>query len=181
MGAISALLLISSLRAWADVSFGKWEWDIVTLRHGRHLPPLKISKLFFSGEDSLAGRLEANISLKNSGADREGILLRYDLSAKVYSISNPRKEKGWTIPFAVDERRIPRLKSGQGLNVSFDITEVTRDYFKRLSLEGWRPEKIKMKIMIEPQQGEDSALKKTESILPIVNLSKSTEKKGIHD
>jgi hypothetical protein len=169
------------LQARAALSFGDWSWMLTPVRHGRHYPPQEISRLDISAGTALPGRLAANLALKNSGADREGILLRYDLSAEVYSVSDPQKERGWTIPFVVDERRVPQIKSGQSLNVSFDVTEIVKDYFKQLFLEGWRPKKIKMEIMIEPRQGEDSALKKTEATLPIFGALKSRKENKSRD
>lgn len=137
------------------------------MRHERHLPPVKISLLPMKTHNAIPGILKANIILKNSGKEREGLLLRYVLSAQIDSPLSPQKEKGWTIPFAVDERRVPRIQSGQNLEVPFDVSGVVKDYFKRLALEGWRPEKIKMTVMIEPQQGRDSALTQASSVLPI--------------
>ncbi len=167
------------LQARATLSFGTWSWVLTPVRHGRHYPSQEISRLDISGDAAIPGRLAANLALQNLGPQREGILLRYDLSAEVYSISDPKKERGWTIPFVVDERRVPQLKADQSLTLNFDVTESVKDYFKQLFLEGWRPEKIKMEIMIEPRQGEDSALKKIESTLPILSAKKN-DKENIH-
>ena len=161
--------------AFASISFGEWSWQILNKRENS--APAPIDEILLPPNGYLKGRLKAVLNINNQGKSREGILLRYTLSAKVYSISNPEKDKGWTIPFAVDERRVPILKSGQTLPVVFDVTEPVKDYFKRLALEGWKPAKIKIEVMIEPRQGENSALKTTQTVLSVSEDSPSLEKK----
>ncbi len=161
--------------AFASISFGEWSWQILNKRENS--APAPIDEILLPPNGYLKGRLKAVLNLNNQGASREGILLRYTLSAKVYSSSNPKREEGWTIPFAVDERRVPILKSGQNLPVVFDVTDPVKDYFKRLSLEGWKPEKIKMEVMIEPRQGENSALKTTQTVLNVAEDVSLLEKK----
>ena len=161
--------------AFATISFGDWSWQILNKRENS--APAPIDEILLPPNGYLKGRLKAVLNLNNQGASREGILLRYTLSAKVYSITKPEKDKGWTIPFAVDERRVPILRSGQTLPVVFDVTDPVKDYFKQLALEGWKPAKIKIEVMIEPRQGENSALKTTQTVLNVAGDASLLEKK----
>ncbi len=161
-----AVLGMFSSPAFASISFGPWSWQLLNKQNTRPLSAITAIPLPLKG--SFKGRLKAVVMIINHGENREGILLRYALSADIYSEADPQKYHGWTIPFAVDERRVPILKSGQSLPVVFDVTDSVKDYFRGLALEGWNPEKIKIEVMIEPRQGEDSALKTTESILNVV-------------
>lgn len=162
---LAAVLGVWVSPAFASISFGAWSWRIIDKQKTR--APSPVTKIILPPNGYLKGRLRAVLSVVNHGESREGILLRYALSANVYSTADPKNDHGWTIPFAVDERRVPILKSGQSLPIIFDVTDSVKDYFKRLSLEGWKPSQIKMEVMIEPRQGEDSALQTTQSFLSI--------------
>ncbi len=168
-----AVLGALSSPAFAAISFGNWSWRLLDKQNTQ--PLSLITQIPLPKNGYLKGRLKAVLVVVNQGESREGILLRYALSADVYSVADPKKYHGWTIPFAVDERRVPILKSGQSLPVVFDVTDSVKDYFKSLALEGWRPGKIKMEVMVEPRQGEDSALKTTQSVLNVAEKTPELE------
>jgi hypothetical protein len=143
--------------------------EAVRWQFGAGRPPQRrfadIGELAAPGAD-LRGRLRARLTVANRGPKEiEGILLRYCLSAR---ISPAAGQAGvWSVPFLIEQKRVPRLGPHQSLETSLDSTELVRLYLKRVARNGFSPTELKLYVMVEPQRGQTAPIQTVESTLPL--------------
>ncbi|MFI5362118.1 MAG: hypothetical protein ACHQ49_09135 [Elusimicrobiota bacterium] len=114
-----------------------------------------------------ADRLRARLVLRNEGPlNEEGLLLRYSLTARVLSNDGSAADGSWAVPFTVDEKRVPKVGAEKTIEVPLDPGTALDLYLRRLARADWRPDRIKISVMIEPHRGS-KALQLVEDVLEI--------------
>ncbi|MBI4678885.1 MAG: hypothetical protein HY748_15005 [Elusimicrobia bacterium] len=126
----------------------------------------------------LKARVRAKVAVRNaSPVSVEGILLRYCVSA-LLAPGRPRAvgstEGSWTVPFLVEEKRIPRIGAQRTIETSVDPTVSVRLYVARMARAGYRVEELRLAIMVEPRPevakgspGEQGDIQTIESIVKV--------------
>lgn len=101
-----------------------------------------------------ADRMRARLVLKNAGPQaEEGLLLRYSLTARVVSGDGPAAGAAWAVPFVIDERRVPKVAADKVIDVPIDAGAPVDLYLRRVARAGWRPDRLKIQVMLEPHRG----------------------------
>ncbi|MBI4050883.1 MAG: hypothetical protein HY400_00085 [Elusimicrobia bacterium] len=72
----------------------------------------------------------------------------------------------WTVPFWLEERRVPKLPGVQQKQIPLAHLDF-KDYFKRMKRLGYWPEAIKAQVMVEPKEGESLEGHILESEIPV--------------
>ena len=116
----------------------------------------------------LAARPRALVTVANRGASAvDGIVLRYALSARIVKTGENTQAGVWTVPFYLNERRVPRVGSGQDKEIP--LNDLVLDVFlKRTYRAGCWPDALKIQVMVEPRAGEGLEQRMLEEILPVV-------------
>ncbi len=164
-----ALLLGLAASLWlaapakAEIKLRGVSWQAAKPGPGRRFTDIR--RLVVVGH-KLKGKVRVRLRLHNTGAeDEEGILVRYSLTAQ---LKHPTREwSAWPLPFHLGQRRIPKVKAKDVAEVSLDPTLELKLYLKKVSRWGLRPEKIKLRVMIEPRRGGTGHIEILESILPV--------------
>ena len=148
--ALAATLVAAS--AAAELTLESARWQVARVRSWGDVLRLE------DGPPKLDSRLRALLTLKNAGEKpAEGILLRYSMTARVVpdgGIKNDEKSEGvWSIPFMVDERRVPKVGPHKAVDVPLSTSPALRIYLNKLSRVGWWPDRVKLQVMIEPHRG----------------------------
>ena len=113
-----------------------------------------------------ADRMRALLLLKNDGPrNEEGLLLRYSLTARVLPVGG-EADGSWAVPFIVDEKRVPKVGAEKIIEVSLDAGAAIELYLRRLARAGWRPDRIKIQVMLEPHHGSKT-LQLVEDVLEV--------------
>jgi hypothetical protein len=103
---------------------------------------------------SPAERMRARLILKNDGPQSaEGLLLRYSLTARLLPQEGGPAGGSWAVPFTVDERRVPKVGAEKTIEVPLDAASAVDLYLRRLTRAGWRPDRLKIQVMLEPHRG----------------------------
>lgn len=99
----------------------------------------------------------------------EGVLLRYAVSGRVVRIADAGSEGVWTVPFWVEEKRIPVLKSNQTKEIWIEELSLRmRRHLRRLYRAGFWLKAIKIQIVAEPRQKQSfDAQRILEQELPV--------------
>ncbi|MBI4386893.1 MAG: hypothetical protein HY551_05895 [Elusimicrobia bacterium] len=99
----------------------------------------------------------------------EGVLLRYAVSGRVARIGDAGSEGIWTVPFWVEEKRIPVLKSNQTKEIWIEELSLRmRRHLRRLYRAGFWLKAIKIQIVAEPRQEQSfDARRILEQELPV--------------
>ena len=122
----------------------------------------------FDGPPKFDTRLRARLTLKNRGpVAAEGILLRYSMMGRIATIAGEKPEGDWSIPFMVDERRVPKVGPNKTLDVYLTTSPALELYLARMARAGWWADRVKLQVMIEPHRGTGE-LRSLESILEVV-------------
>ncbi len=164
-----ASVLLLALALWPQAVRAQVRLEGVRWQLGAGRPPQRrftdIGELKAAGSH-LSGRLRARLTVANRGPKEvEGILLRYCLSARLSSAAG--QEGVWSVPFLIEQKRVPRLGPHQSLETSLDSTELVRIYLKRVARSGFSPTEIKLQVMVEPHRGQTSPIQTFESTLPL--------------
>jgi len=95
------------------------------------------------------------VTLDNHGdAPENAVLLHYSFSARLRPIGKEGPGR-WTVPFLLEERRVPRLLPGSGTEVPLYLNRVAlRAYLSRMYRAGFWPDAFKVKVLLEPRPGE---------------------------
>lgn len=111
--------------------------------------------------------LGAVVALNNEGArPAVGVLLRYAVSAQITPIGGG-KEGVWTVPFWLEETRIPQVAPGK--EVRFTIRNLHLEAnLRKLQREGFWPTALRIQVMTEPKSGEDLDRKIVQADLPVL-------------
>lgn len=161
---IGALLLTVALSASAEPALGGVRWELLPAKRGGAAESITALQ---GAAPKLAARLRARLTLKNRGPKRvESLLLRYSLSAKVAPKDGAR-EAVWTVPFAIEEKRVALLKPNQVTEVALGPSAMLGLYFKKLQREGYKPVELKLQVMLEPRLGADWGPEPTEASLVV--------------
>lgn len=95
------------------------------------------------------------VTLANGAARPEtAVLLRYAFSARLRRIG-VQGDGTWTVPFLVEERRIPNVPGRAEKPVRLYVNRVAfHAYLKRMYRAGFWPDALKVEVMVEPRPGE---------------------------
>ena len=122
------------------------------------------------GPPKLDTRLRARLVLKNNGSkSEEGLLIRYSMTARVAAAKDA--EGTWAIPFAVEERRVPKVAPNQMIEVPLETGAALELYIRRLARAGWWPDRVKIQVMLEPHAGS-AVLRTVEDAVEIKSETK---------
>ena len=94
------------------------------------------------------------------------ILLRYSMTARIMPFSSDKPEGVWSIPFMVDEKRVPVVGPNKTQDVFLTTSPALELYFHKLARSGWWPDRIKLQVIVEPHQGA-TILQTLESTLEV--------------
>lgn len=163
---IGGLLLAVALAgsAAAEPALGAVRWELIPAKRGAAAESITALP---DASPKLGGRLRARLILKNRGPKRvESLLLRYSLSAKIEPKAGGR-DAVWTVPFAVEEKRVALLKPNQVTEVPLGPSAMLGLYLKKLQREGYKPVELKLQVMLEPRLGADWGPEPIEASLPV--------------
>jgi hypothetical protein len=150
----------------AEVALEGVHWQVGRLERGRVVAWQDV-RVLEDGPPKLDNRLRARVVLKNRSAkDEDGLLLRYSMTARIAPAKNSPGEGTWAIPFVVEERRVPKVGGNRVVEVPLDAGSLVELYLKRLSREGWWPDRIKIQAMIEPRTGA-ATIQTVEDVLEV--------------
>lgn len=94
--------------------------------------------------------------LNGGGKAEEAVLLRYTVSARLASAQGGTQGV-WTLPFVLEERRVPKVKASAALQVPITLNRALFDaYLKRMLRSGFWPDALRMQVMVEPRPGDSS-------------------------
>ncbi|MBI5242862.1 MAG: hypothetical protein HY922_04150 [Elusimicrobia bacterium] len=111
------------------------------------------------------------VLLNESAKPEEAILLRYAFSARLAQVQGGGASEGtWTIPFLLDERRVPKIRGNDSIQVTICLNRaVFRDYLLRMRRAGFWPDSLRLQVMVEPRPGESSFDNRViEATLPVL-------------
>lgn len=163
---LAAWLLFSGTAARAELLLERVDWELAVAPKGKAVvfEPLDALRMV---EQSLKGKLRAQLTLKNRGPKPvEAVLLRYAMSARLATLDSSA-EGIWAVPFIVEERRVPRVGPNQLLKVPLGPSPMFALYLRKIKRSGFCPDRFKIQVMIEPHYGEVPALQVLEKILPV--------------
>jgi hypothetical protein len=110
-------------------------------------------------------RMRARLILKNDGPQsEEGLLLRYSLTARVLPQDGGSADGSWAVSFIVDERRVPKVGAEKTIEVPLDTASAVDLYVRRALRAGWRLDRLKIQVMLEPHRGS-KALQVVEDVV----------------
>lgn len=166
---IAAALAASTLSpALAGTEIEKIEWQVsLHQKSGKTLPFAAIKEWKQGPEDKTPGHLRILLTLANKGPRSiEGSVIRCAVSMRLVQAQSPRTSGVWGVPFWIEERRVPKIKPGQSLEVTIPHLDL-QGYLKRLRGTGFWPEALKVQIMVEPRAGDVLSNNVQESVIPV--------------
>jgi hypothetical protein len=75
-------------------------------------------------------------------------------------------EGTWGVPFAVDEKRVPKVGPNKTQDVFLTTSPALELYMAKLARSGWWPDRVKLQVMAEPHRDE-SVVKTLETVLEV--------------
>lgn len=115
----------------------------------------------------LPGRLRARLILLNRGPHAvEGILLRYSVAARLIPVEGT-SEGVWAVPFMLGERRVPKVGPNQIREVPLEPSMLPL-YLLKTHRAGFKPDQIRLQVMLEPRAGHGVPIQTLENALPIL-------------
>lgn len=114
-----------------------------------------VESLYLPPDAKPAARLRAVLSVDNDGPRAEsGAVIRFALSARIRRVDDTA-EGLWTVPFLLEERHIPQVKRGRGVQVVLPLNRVAVvDHLKNLRAAGYWPDALKIEAVFLPRRGE---------------------------
>lgn len=156
--ALFAAVLLFSTGAQAAVTLQELRWQVATGAAGRkpvwheaaggwlQPPGAKLQR---------PPRLVATLLNSDVKAD-EAVLLRYAVSARLAPAMGG-SQGVWTLPFVLEERRVPKVPAKGSLQVPIALNRALFDaYLKRMNRSGFWPDALRMQVMVEPRPGSVS-------------------------
>lgn len=162
--AIAIALLLAALPAAAEVQLQSVSWQQTASTKGAK--PADVSQLALPAGSAVKGHLRARVKLLNRGQAVEGVLLQYALTAELAPEDTAGAKPQWAIPFALDERRVPKIGPNEYLDVSVDPTQALTIYLRRVHREGYWPTQLKIQVMLTPRKGA-GVMQVVDSTLPV--------------
>lgn len=159
------VLILCALPVRAEVELQSVRWQRAAREKGQPVKPAEIDSLPLAPGAALGGRLQAVVKLLNRGAATEGILLRYAVTAKI-ARGKESDQAMWAVPFATEEKRVPKIGANQFMEAVLDPTAFIDIYLKRLSRAGYWLSEVKIQVMLEPRKDAVGALQILERPLP---------------
>jgi hypothetical protein len=165
----AALTAAGAVSASAELELESVHWQVGRVEGGRATSWRDVKTL--ADAPKPADRMRARLVLKNYGPrSEEGLLLRYSLTARVIPGDGGPAEGSWAVPFGVDAKRVPKVGAEKTIEVSLDAGAQIDLYLRRLARAGWRPDRIKIQVMLEPHH-ESKTLQIVEAVLEVGRAS----------
>ncbi len=151
-GFILALFCLATA-AYAGVSVKDIKWQAADLKSGGKSIFLDVSSVSLLDIGKSGGKVRLLVRLNNTGAAKDGgRVLRCSFSMRLAKEGSA--EPGvWTVPFSIDERRIAVIAPGELVEITVPHTGL-QVYLKRLSGTGFRPDRLRVSVMLEPRRGD---------------------------
>ena len=166
LGLSALLAALCAGAARAELSLQAVGWQAAQARPGRPAAWEDTARVQ-DGPPRLETRLRASARLVNRGPEPvEGILLRYSLSARLTRADGGASDPEWSIPLAMDTKRVPALGPNQRADVPLALPAGFRDQLARLARAGWWPDQVRVRVMIEPRAG-DPSIRTAEGVLEL--------------
>lgn len=166
---LTAVLLLSSVAASAEVVIADAGWEL-SIRMRKQNPQYhRLDHWMFPPSPvPKKSRPRAFAALKNpNGADEHAVLLRYAVDARLRQIGTTA-DGVWTVPFLTDEKRVPRVRAGETLNVPLALNRVALGaYLRKMYNAGFWPDAFRVRVMVEPRPGESLERRVREATLPV--------------
>lgn len=163
---ILAFAALSAADARAELFLEKASWQLARAEKGRPVIWEDASSVV-DAPPKIESRLRARVTLKNRGPKAaEGVLIRYSMTGRVAPIDGSAPEGTWGVPFAVSERRVPKVGPNKTLDVHLTTSPALELYLAKLARAGWWPDRVKLQVMIEPHRGA-VAVQALETILEV--------------
>jgi hypothetical protein len=151
--------------AWAELALESVHWQEGHAEGGRVTSWRDVKTL--ADAPKPADRMRARLVLKNDGPqNEEGLLLRYSLTARVLPDDGGAASGSWGVPFIVDEKRVPKVGAEKTIEVPLDAGAAIELYLRRLARAGWRTDRLKIQVMLEPHRGS-KILQSVEDVLEV--------------
>jgi hypothetical protein len=153
---LAGCLSFLAVAAYAGVSVKDIKWQAANpVASGKavflDVPSLSLADIAKSG-----GKVRLVVHLVNTGAAKDGgRVLRCAFSMRLAKEGSA--EPGvWTVPFSIDERRIAMVSPGEPVEVTVSHTGL-QNYLKRMAGTGFRPDRLRASVMLEPRRGDTLA------------------------
>ncbi|MBI3300132.1 MAG: hypothetical protein HYZ75_18350 [Elusimicrobia bacterium] len=116
-----------------------------------------VENLLLPPEGKPAALLRAVLTVDNEGTRVEsGARIRFSLSARLRRLGTTG-EGTWSIPFLLEDRHVPQIKRGHGIEVILPINRVAvQTHLTRLKAAGFWPDALRVEAAIEPRAGTES-------------------------
>jgi len=160
-----ALAVFTAASARAELFLESVSWQRARVEKGR-APVWEDAPSLADAPPKLDARLRVRVTLKNRGPKAaEGILLRYSMTGRVSPVISAT-EGAWGVPFAVDEKRVPKVGPNKTQDVYLTTSPALELYTAKLARAGWWPDRVKLQVMLEPHRDE-AAVKTLETIIEV--------------
>jgi hypothetical protein len=154
----------------AEVTLGDAVWEVALQVKKKRRDFHALKQWLLPPSPQVKVRPRVTVHMSNSHKKPvSALLLRYAFSARLRRIGHPDEEGVWTVPFEVEERRVPRVKGRAEASVSLPMNRVVlRTYLRRIYHSGYWPVAFKVRVMVEPRPGESFANRIIERELPVL-------------
>jgi hypothetical protein len=151
----------------AELELQGVRWELVR-RDNPRKPPLitPVQELVLAAGKTVKGRLMANLQFLNRGPGEDGVLIRYSLRAKLAPPEH-NEAAAWSVPFMIEEKRIPKVAANQKAETALDPTTVLNLYLKKIERAGYKPQELKLEASVCPKRGDTFPIKVLEASLPV--------------
>lgn len=166
----AAILVAAAAPLHAEVSLESAGWQAAKVERSR-VARFSDAASVTIFDERLESRLRGKAVLKNRGPKAaEGLLLRYAVTARLVKAAPTREAAGvWAVPFTIDERRVAKIAPNNVLEVPLSLLPGLELYVKRLARHGFRPDRLRLQVMIEPRDGAELP-QMAESLLEVLQL-----------
>ncbi|MBI4425400.1 MAG: hypothetical protein HY554_16845 [Elusimicrobia bacterium] len=153
--------------ACAEVVLRAVSWQLVSGAGSKPRGFKPIERWIQPPSGRLGAKPRALVTVVNRGPKpAEGVVLRYAVSARMTRVGSA-SEGVWTVPFFLNERRVPRVGPNQVKEVPLNDL-VLAVFLKKSFRSGYWPDAFKIQVMVEPRAGEELAQRVMEQTLPVV-------------
>lgn len=164
---VLAFAVLAAADAGAELSIEGLTWQRARVERGRVVAWEDAASLT-DAPPKLEARLRARLTLKNRGPKAaEGVLIRYSMTGRIKAVGGEAPDGTWGVPFAVDERRVPKVGANKIQDVFLTLSPGLELYLGKLARAGWWPDRVKLQAMVEPHKGA-TATRTVESVLEVV-------------